>query len=104
MSSLLSNDDVTIVTGEIELTHMGKTAEILIWCARKWVSLIWFAFLLPFDCLNLFVFQSIFLVHQIKISAGFAHMRKFYLTYSVPTHGKGKKQTVARSDVIVMLK
>ena len=37
----------------------------------------------------------------------FLHMRKFYLSYPVPTHGKDETRTASRrktSDVVVMLK
>ena len=31
-----------------------------------------------------------FFAHQVGISVNFAYMRKFYLTYPIPTHGKDK--------------
>ena len=36
-----------------------------------------------------------FLHTKIGISTVFTYMRKFYLTYPIPTHGKDKKCTVA---------
>ena len=33
---------------------------------------------------------KMYLAHQIGISAVFTDMRKFYLTYPIPTHGKVK--------------
>ena len=45
--------------------------------------------------------------HQIRISAIFILMRKFYLTYPVSSRGKDKNKTAQRwktSDIIVRLK
>ena len=50
--------------------------------------------------------SSFILAHQMEVSAGLTHVREFYFTYTVPTHGKDRNQTDARrktSDVIVML-
>ena len=54
---------------------------------------------------------SLFLAQLIGISAVFAHMRKFYLTYPVPAHGKDKNRTATLHsgrtsicEVIVILK
>ena len=57
--------------------------------------------------------KGTFLTHQIEIFAGFVYLKKFYLTYHIPTGGKDKILTAARRpnsgltltpDFIVMLK
>ena len=39
-----------------------------------------------------------FLAHQIRVSVVFTHMRKFYLAYLVPTHGKDKTELLHIED------
>ena len=53
--------------------------------------------------------KSCFLAHQVVVSTGITHLREFYLTYPILTHGrdKKKKEQPSRrktSDIIVMLK
>ena len=55
-------------------------------------------------CTFKFVDHTFYLGHQIEVSSVFTHVRKFHLTYPIPTHGKDKNQTGTcwnTSDVIV---
>ena len=50
-------------------------------------------FSVPRNVLREYSVYLFFLAHQIRGSAVFTHMRKFYLTYPILTCGKDKKRT-----------